>query len=89
MSSPARDAKFVAAIVVGVVGAGTFAGVSHDGRGGAAPEAPATTEVLAPSTSTFVASTLVASTLVTSTLAAEPALPDPVPTRAPVRSRGS
>jgi len=84
MSSPARDAKFVAAIVVGVVGAGTFAGVSHDGRGGAAPETPATTTaVLAPSTSTL------ASTPVNSTLAAEPAPPDPVPTRARVRSRGS
>lgn len=83
MSSPAREAKFVVAVVVGVVGAGTFAGVSHDGRGGAAPEAPATTTaVLAPPASTTLA-------VPASTLAAEPAPPDPVPTRARLRSRGS
>ena len=58
MSNPAVGAKYVAALVVGVVGAGAFAGVSHDGRGGAPPEEPEPiVEVLSPSTSAGATST--------------------------------
>lgn len=94
MSSPAVGAKYVAALVVGVVGAGAFAGVSNDGRGGTPPAEPESiVEVISPSTSVGSTSTSVAtSAQVESTLAAqpaEPAPPDPVPTRARVRSRGS
>ena len=99
MSNPAVGAKYVAALVVGVVGAGAFAGVSHDGRGGAPPEEPEPiVEVVSPSTS--VGATSTASTASTASIAgtagtapakaAEPAPPDPVPTtRARLRSRGS
>ena len=96
MSNPAVGAKYVAALVVGVVGAGAFAGVSHDGRGGAPPEEPESiVEVFSPSTS--VGATSTASTASTPSIAgtapaqaAEPAPSDPVPTtRARLRSRGS
>ena len=108
MSNPAVGAKYVTALVVGVVGAGAFAGVSHDGRGGAPPDDTETfVEVLSPTTtigSTTVGTVGTASastTQIASTLAAQPAEPakatqpaeaappDPVPTRARVRSRGS
>ncbi|MEO5839219.1 MAG: hypothetical protein ABIQ73_23285 [Acidimicrobiales bacterium] len=81
MSNPAIGAKYVAVVVVGLVGAGAYAGVSHDGRGGAPPEE------LAPIVD--------APTPVATTLAAQPAEPappaplEPVPTRARLRSRGS
>jgi hypothetical protein len=105
MSNPAVGAKYIAAVVVGLVGAGAFAGVSHDGRGGASPEDPAPVVDTPPSTalpSTSLPSTSLPSTSLPSisrqvetTLAAEPVKPalptppDPVPTRARVRSRGS
>jgi hypothetical protein len=99
MSNPAVGAKYVAALVVGVVGAGAFAGVSHDGRGGAPPEdLEPIVEVISPSTSVG-ATTSTGSTASTPSIAgtapAQPAEPakaaeaDPVPTRARVRSRGS
>ncbi|HUP74837.1 MAG TPA: hypothetical protein VM282_17470 [Acidimicrobiales bacterium] len=76
MNSPAKGAKYVAALVVGVVSAGAFAGVSHDGRGGDPPANPEPiVEVPSPP--------------VESTQPALPATPDPAPTRAAVRSRGS
>lgn len=96
MSNPAVGAKYVAALVVGVVGAGAFAGVSHDGRGGAPPEEPEPiVGVLSPSTS--VGATSIASTSTTPSISstagtapAKGAEPDPVPTtRARLRSRGS
>ena len=100
MSNPAVGAKYVAALVVGVVGVGAFAGVSHDGRGGVPPEdTEPIVEVLSPTTTVgstntaSASSTAPASTAqIASTLAvqpAEPAPPDPVPARARVRSRGS
>ena len=96
MSNPAVGAKYVTALVVGVVGAGAFAGVSHDGRGGAPPEEPEPiVEVLSPSTTAVIPS-------IAGTAPAQPAEPakaaqpadpapsDPVPTtRARLRSRGS
>jgi hypothetical protein len=97
MSNPAVGAKYVAAVVVGLVGAGTFAGVSHDGRGATPPEdpepiveAPIPTSTAPTSTST---SRQVDTTLPTQptepAARAQPASPDPVPTRVRVRSRGS
>lgn len=82
MSNPAVGAKYVAAVVVGLVGAGTFAGVSHDGRGTAPPENPEPIVEAPPST-------VLPSTSVSAPAPAQPAAPDPVPTRARVRSRGS
>ena len=86
MSNPAVGANYVAALVVGVVGAGAFTGVSHDGRGAASPEDPEPiVEVLSPTTtvgSTTVGSASTASTApvstsaqVASTLAAQPTQP--------------
>ena len=99
MSSQAVGAKYVAAIVVGIVSAGTFAGVSHDGRGEGAPvDLETITEVPSPSTSVGEPTTSVTTTVVTtraetspapSFAPAVPATPDPTPTRAPLRSRGS
>jgi hypothetical protein len=84
MSSPAKGAKYVAALAVGVVSAGAFAGVSHDGRGGDLPVYPEPiVEVPPPVEATQSA------TSVESTQPATRATPDPVPTRAAVRSRGS
>jgi hypothetical protein len=92
MSNPAVGAKYVAALVVGVVGAGAFAGVSHDGRGGAPPEEPEPiVEVISPSTSVGPTSTASTTSIAgtASTAPAKAAEPDPVPTRARLRSRGS
>jgi hypothetical protein len=100
MSNPAVGAKYVAALVVGVVGAGAFAGVSHDGRGGAPPaDTELIVEVLSPTTtvgSTGTASasstgstgsTAPASTAqIASTLATQPAQPAP-PDPVPTRAR--
>ena len=58
MSNPAVGAKYVAALVVGVVGAGAFAGVSHDGRGAAAPADPDPVVEAPPSTSAVHDSTV-------------------------------
>jgi hypothetical protein len=102
MSNPAAGAKYVAALVVGVVGAGAFAGVSHDGRGAAPPEEPEPI-VEAPLPSTTVGATSATSSTTRTASAptsahveatqgtqpAQPAAPDPVPTRARLRSRGS
>ena len=97
MGNTASRAKYVAALTVGVVGAGVFAGVSHDGRGSAAPaepdpvvEAPSTTTAATTSLTTApVPSSVPSSVQVESTQPALPATPDPVPTRARLRSRGS
>ena len=89
---PAAGAKIVTTLVVGAVGAGVFAGVSHDGRGAEPVE---TETVVVATTSTTVSappSTAVdsATTVTTTTIvAAEPATPDPAPPRARVRSGGS
>ena len=93
MGNTASRAKYVAALTVGVVGAGAFAGVSHDGRGSAAPAEPDPV-VEAPSTTTAATTSLTtapvpSSVQVESTQPALPATPDPVPTRARLRSRGS
>ena len=95
MSNPAVGAKYVAAVVVGLVGAGTFAGVSHDGLGAAPPadpepivETPIPTSTAPTSTSRQVGTTLPAQPAEPAA-PAQPASPDPVPTRARVRSRGS
>jgi hypothetical protein len=95
MSNPAVGAKYVAAVVVGLVGAGTFAGVSHDGRGATPPEdpepiveAPIPTSTAPTSTSRQVDTTLPAQPTEPAARA-QPASPDPVPTRVRVRSRGS
>jgi hypothetical protein len=87
MSNPAVGAKYVAALVVGVVGAGAFAGVSHDGRGGAPPEDPEPiVEVLSPSTSVGTTSTSstssisgTSSTAPVSTVAASPSIAGTAP----------
>ena len=88
----------MAALVVGVVGVGAFAGVSHDGRGAAAPAEPdlvvekpsTTTAATTVTTAPAPSSGQVESTVqLESTQPAQPAAPDPVPTRARVRSRGS
>ena len=90
MSNPAVGAKCVAALVVGVVGAGAFVGVSHDGRGG---EAPADPEPIVEAPSSTTQPSAPTSPQVESTQPALPATPDPDPdpdaTRARVRSRGS
>ena len=97
MSSPAKGAKYVTALVVGVVSAGAFAGVSHDGRGGDPPANPEPIVVAPPPPveatrpARSVESTQPAPSTtpsVESTQPATPAAPDPAPTRA-VRSRGS
>ena len=75
---PAAGAKIVTTVVLGAVGAGVFAGVSHDGRGAE----PVQTESVVPTTSTTPSTT-------TTIFAAAPATPDPMPTRARVRSGGS
>jgi len=77
MSNPEASAKYVAALVVAVVGAGTFVGVSHDGRGvsGAVDTVP-------------VVSSTVSPTAATSTPAPEPTVPEAAP-RLRVRSHGS
>ena len=87
MSNPAVGAKYVAALVVGVVGAGAFAGVSHDGRGGAPTEDPEPiVEVLSPSTSVGSTSTSstssisgTSSTAPVSTAAASPSIAGTAP----------
>ncbi len=94
MNSPAKGAKYVAALAVGVVSAGVFAGVSHDGRGGDPPANPEPiVEVPSPTVESTRPATSVESTRpatsVESTQPATPATPDPAPTRAAVRSRVS
>jgi len=86
MSSSAVGAKYVAAIVVGIVGVGAFAGVSNDGRGADASDDPAPA-VDAPSPSSSVPSPT-QSVQAPSTESAQPAPPEPEP-RVRLRSHGS
>jgi hypothetical protein len=81
MSNPAVGAKYVATLVVGVVGAGAFAGVSHDGRGGAPAEDPEPiVEVLSPSTGVGTTSTSSTSSSVpVSTVSAPPSIAGTAP----------
>ena len=79
MSIPGANAKYVAALDVAVVGAATFVGVSHDGRGasGAVDTVP----------DPVVTSTAPAS-VATLASAPEPTVPEASP-RLRVRSHGS
>jgi hypothetical protein len=88
----AAGAKIVTTVVLGAFGAGVFAGVSHDGRGA---EPVDTETVVVPTATTTLStppSTATSFTTTTSTtmiVAAQPATPDPAPSRARVRSGGS
>ena len=90
---PAAGAKIVTTLVLGAVGAGVFAGVSHDGRGGE----PAETETVVDSTTSTTlaappstAGSFTTTTATTTTIvAAQPAPPDSAPPRARVRSGAS
>jgi hypothetical protein len=87
MAPPAFRAKVVTTVVVGALGVGVFAGVSNDGRG----DEPAVVENTDDPTTTTTVSTssTPSSSAVTTITPAEPAVPDPTPTRARVRSGGS
>jgi hypothetical protein len=105
MAAPAFGAKVFTTVVFGALGAGVFAGVSHDGRsadpvgddglGDSPPIAVSTTS--APSTTVVITTPGVPSSSVealssipvTTVLAAEPAVPDTSRARARVRSGGS
>ena len=91
---PAAGAKIVTTVVLGAVGAGVFAGVSHDGRGAEPVESESV--VVPPSNTTAAgtappstAPTITTTTATSSTVAAQPATPDSAPPRARVRSGGS
>ena len=96
---PAAGAKIVTTVVLGAVGAGVFAGVSHEGRGGEPVETEpvvvsttSTVTMAPPSTAASATSTAASFTTTTGTttiVAAQPATPDPAPTRVRVRSGGS
>jgi hypothetical protein len=87
MAPPAFRAKVVTTVVVGALGVGVFAGVSNDGRGA---EPAVVDHIDDPSTTTTVSSSNTPSSFTVTTITpAEPAVPDPTPTRARVRSGGS
>jgi hypothetical protein len=89
MAPPAFRAKVVSTVVVGALGVGVFAGVSNDGRGGE-PAVVENTGAPPTTTTTIVSSSSTPSSFAVTTItAAEPAVPDPTPTRARVRSGGS
>jgi hypothetical protein len=97
MNRSAVGAKYVAAIVVGIVGVGAFAGVSHDGRGADDPDdpEPAVEAPLPSSSVTTTVAPLTSSSMPTqsarqapSTESAQPAPPESEP-RVRLRSHGS
>jgi hypothetical protein len=103
MAPPPFGAKVVTTVVFGALGAGVFAGVSHDGRGAepvdaVVEESPPTTvpstvgsTSLVPPSTTITASTIAGatSTAITTIAPAEPAVPDTSRARARVRSGAS
>ena len=92
---PAAGAKIVTTVVLGAVGAGVFAGVSHDGRGAEPVEnetvvvSTTSTTLSTPPSTAASFTTTTTTTATTTVVAAPPATPDPAPTRARVRSGGS
>jgi hypothetical protein len=90
MAPPVFRAKVVTTVVVGALGVGVFAGVSNDGRGAEPAVVDRVDEPTSTTTITTVSPSSTPSSFAATTITpAEPAVPDPTPTRARVRSGGS